>query len=144
MKQGVYKERGSIRCPIALKEKFWEISAAFDVCGGSYYVPDKANRKKYYEEQGVTKIKCEKKNKAGTFTLYGYDTVRVPEHFKPNTREILMCFDINHVITDEHIVFYQQQPLEKVAPNTEPSSQPGTGQNAQLGTGQNTIIYFDI
>ena len=144
MKQGVYKERGFIRCPIALKDKFWEISAAFDVCGGNYYVPDKANRKKYYEEQGVTKIKCEKKNKAGTFTLYGYDTVRVPEHFKPNTREILMCFDINHVITDEHIVFYQQQPLEKVAPNTEPSSQPGTGQNAQLGTGQNTIIYFDI
>ena len=143
MKQGVYKEHGSIRCPIALKEKFWEISAAFDVCGGSFYVPDKANRKKYYEEQGVTKIKGEKKSKAG-HTLYGYDTVRVPEYFKANIREILMCFGIDYGFSEEKIVFYQPQPLEKVAPNTEPSSQPGTGQNAQLGTGQNTIIYFDI
>jgi hypothetical protein len=57
--------------------------------------------------------------------------VRVPEHFKPNIREILMCFDINHVITDEHIQYYQQ-PLEKVAPSS------------QTGTGQNTIIYFNV
>ena len=107
---GVKKSKtGHLEVPVTLHDKFWEICKIFDTCGGSSYVIDKLNRKKYYEDNGVIKIFSNVKKSNGE----SYSTIKglhIPEHFKPNNiKEILMCFDMDNCYNKQFIKYYTIQ-----------------------------------
>ena len=108
-KLGVKKSKmGHLEVPATLHDKFWEICKIFDTCGGSSYVPDKENRKKYYEDNGVIKIMSPRKiTKCGFYsTIKG---LHIPEHFKPNIKEILICFNMDNCFNKQFITYYTIQ-----------------------------------
>ena len=87
---GVYKGKFEhLNVPASLHDKFWEICKIFDTCGGSSYVPDKENRIKYYEDNGIIKI-YSKRAKGNNYIK----SLHIPEHFKQNRKEISICFGL--------------------------------------------------
>ena len=103
-KLGVYKGKtGHLNVPAKLHDKFWEICKIFDTCGGSSYVPDKENRKKYYEENGVIKI-YSNRAKGNNYIK----SLHIPEHLKQNRKEISICFGLGSY-EEQYYTYYTIQ-----------------------------------
>jgi hypothetical protein len=103
-KLGVKKSKtGHLEVPVTLHNKFWEICKIFDTCGGSSYVPDKENRKKYYEDNGVITI-YSKRAKGNNYIK----SLHIPEHLKQNRKEISICFGLGSY-EEQYYTYYTIQ-----------------------------------
>lgn len=86
--------RSSLEIPITLNDKRDDICDTFNVYSCNWYVIDKEAKIKFYLENGVEKMTCDRKNRFGkVFTTI--ESLKIPERFRANSNEIFLCFGIN-------------------------------------------------